>query len=632
MDSEGPRNRVLAVALTALSAVLAGCPFGPSNFEPLDLPYCLANERVESGRCVACAEGGVAEAGALKSGPDTQCECSDGFEVDDADPTGNTCRTERCRVDQRVLDGACADCAPGLENPVRDDPMLGDTSCTVVICGPGERVRGNRCAPCPALSVSDAMNEASGPDTMCDCVPGSTRAGTSPDDDCVATVCGIDERVASNTCVACDEGFVNPPHRADPALPPVVATSTDTACTADDCFAELGVLCRDFEEAALEGDSPLPEDNFGFAVAMSGDFLAVGAPNEVDDTGDRNGVVRIFRRDGATWTLDDRIEAPALDVGTPPSFGASLAFNNGTLIVGAPDADESRGVVYAFARTEGAAESSWGSPVARLQPVDDLNRFDRFGDAVAVDGSTIAVGAPGAGVGAVFVFVPLDVPNRWGAPVRVAPSASEQFGDSVALANGRLVVGAPGDRNGRGNAYVYDESGDDWLQAFTLTASTSEVDAAFGSAVAFDGDWIAVGAPLQDGGTGVVDVGAVYLYDGRSGAFVQSVRATAQAEDDRFGQSVALADDLMAVGTPLEDRGAGDFGVPNDDRVANSGAAYVFGQGGGVWGELVYIKAIEPTAGEEFGSAVTVDGRRVAIGARQDNVGGGAYVRVVRPE
>jgi hypothetical protein len=88
----------------------------------------------------------------------------------------------------------------------------------------------------------------------------------------------------------------------------------------------------------------------------------------------------------------------------------------------------------------------------------DLRAGDFFGTAVATDGQTLAVGAPGTDVmvgtsylqeaGAVRLYTRSG--NQWvqGAELTAAkPTAGDRFGSSVALAGGMLIVGAPGADN-----------------------------------------------------------------------------------------------------------------------------------------------------------------------------------------
>ena len=86
--------------------------------------------------------------------------------------------------------------------------------------------------------------------------------------------------------------------------------------------------------------------------------------------------------------------------------------------------------------------------------------------------------------------------------VRLAPSDADagfggEFGTSVAISGDWIVVGAPLDdqrAHDAGAAYVYRRDGVHWIQHDKLMGLRLE-DAKFGYSVAIDGDWIVIGSP-----------------------------------------------------------------------------------------------------------------------------------------
>ncbi len=642
MSNGGRRALHRAANASAMMAFLAGCGFGASDFGNVVTPYCDEGERVVSGQCEPCPEGLTSPAGALQSGPDTLCQCPPGLEPIPTSSTSTTtsdleCRPTLCEENQRVEDNTCVACEPGLGRPAGDPSDGPDTECSPLACPVDTRVQDNQCVACPELSTNEAGDLASGPDTACDCLPGSqtaTMALQTVGEACIATVCEMDQGVANNECQACEPGTIYPPHRAAPAPPPLDTTAEDTPCVEDACFGGLSVLCRDFEEAVVEGSEVAAVDNFGFAIALDGDVLAVGAPTEVDETGRPNGVAYVYRRSGTTWTLEDLVTAPVADTDLPLSFGAAVSVRDGVLLVGAPDADDGRGAAYVFVRDPNANEDAWGTPVDRLVPADDLGRFDRFGEAVAIDDDrTILVGAPGQATGAAFVFEPREVPDKWGEPQILAPSGSAAFGASVAIKDDRLVVGAPFE-NDRGIVYIYVDDGAGFAFEREFRSPRAERGTEFGRSVAFDGTTIVVGAPRESAslpGMGISsNVGAVYIHDS-SGDLLDDARASNQGRD-QFGARVAVDGDLLVIGAPFEDGAFGEFEDPDgDNAVPDAGAVYIF-RGPTTWTQVAYVKAPSPREGENVGRGVAIDEGRTAIGAVGRQTGGVVYVRRVRAD
>jgi hypothetical protein len=110
------------------------------------------------------------------------------------------------------------------------------------------------------------------------------------------------------------------------------------------------------EEAGLTAGDLAARDRFGFAVAVSGNTLVVGSPYD-DDLGSSSGAAYVFRYDGATWVEEAKLLAADLAAGD--KFGNAVAIDGDTLVVGAPyhDAGENdSGAAYVF-RYDGA---TWG--------------------------------------------------------------------------------------------------------------------------------------------------------------------------------------------------------------------------------------------------------------------------------
>ena len=86
--------------------------------------------------------------------------------------------------------------------------------------------------------------------------------------------------------------------------------------------------------------------------------------------------------------------------------------------------------------------------------------------------------------------------------------AVDRFGISVALSRDTLVVGAEGEGGASGAVYVFRRTGTTWAQeAYQsyLKASNAEGGDRFGISVALSGDTLAVGAVDEDNNATVVD-------------------------------------------------------------------------------------------------------------------------------
>ncbi|MEZ4866388.1 MAG: C13 family peptidase [Caldilineaceae bacterium] len=305
-------------------------------------------------------------------------------------------------------------------------------------------------------------------------------------------------------------------------------------------------------------------------------------------------------------------------------FGNAVALRGDLALVGASE-DDSRadraGAAFLFERNlEGA--DSW-KRILKLTLTDAAD-YDHFGDAVAVEGDWVVVGAPektidGYYTGAAYLFARHQGgANQWGLVKRLSPnSGGRNMGDAVAIRGDTIVVGASG------AAYLYErEQGgvDNWGQSKELVAADGIWTDDFGVVVAIDGDLVVVGAP-KHAANNVAGSGAVYLFDRNQGGInnwglVKKLTAGDGAIDDHFGAAVSIQGDTIAVGA--SDR---------DDNGASSGAVYLFGRnqgGNNNWGQVKKVTANDAAAGDSFGLSVAIDGDLLTVGAPYDDDGGDA--------
>ncbi len=169
-------------------------------------------------------------------------------------------------------------------------------------------------------------------------------------------------------------------------------------------------------EREIEPSAPLNFGNFGDAVAISGNLVAIGSTREAAETRPYTGAVYIYERgsDGI-WRELQRLISDQPD--NQNNWGGALAFGDGgeRLVIGEStedrrDAsnrilDQDRGAVHVFVR----GEDGMFSREAKLTPSDNA-RFAYMGTSVAIDGDTIIAGAPqrtvnGSEIGSAYVFV-----------------------------------------------------------------------------------------------------------------------------------------------------------------------------------------------------------------------------------
>lgn len=317
------------------------------------------------------------------------------------------------------------------------------------------------------------------------------------------------------------------------------------------------------------------------------------------------------------------------------------------------------------------------------------NNSDFMGMSVSLDGNRLAVGIPyddgnGNSVsnpGAVYLYTFTDsvfsggqiearIGNNYaalGGKNLSRPNeagVNDLFGHSLSLDGNRLVVGAQGDdgtsdRNAEQGAYHYYTFSDSVFTAGTYqgtlgTGYTGGKNISFPlntapdspgdrMSVALSDNRIAIGMPYADGfNDSLYGSGEVYLYSFANSNFDSAVLeamigagytggkninlSTQLGANDRFGHSVSLDGNRLAVGAMLDDgrtNGSGDSGAVYlfsftdalfSGGVLQSRIGHDYGALGGKNFSITNI------AGSDWlGSAVSLDGNRLAVTAARDD-------------
>ena len=327
-------------------------------------------------------------------------------------------------------------------------------------------------------------------------------------------------------------------------------------------------------------------------------------------------------------------ELTASDAMASDAFGAPVATNSDTIVVGAIGFNTNQGAAYVFVKP--ADGWSTTSTFTAKLTASTGRRNNYFGTAVAVDGDTIVVGALGAGNyrGAAYVF--LKPSTGWVSTSQFAAklTASDRqpgdlFGSSVAVSGNTIIAGARFSNVGSGSAYIFVKPSRGWATTSTFKAKLNSPEGSesrhFGYQVRVIGTTILATADLSNVGSNSHQ-GAAYIYErpatGWTTTSTPNAKLTAwdgSAEDD-FGYSASLSFDSLVIG--------------NFAGYSGQGAAYVFQKPATGWAttSLYDAKFTSPigASGDLFGAYVAISGNGVLVGA-PSNVNGGqgsAYLYV----
>ncbi len=372
-------------------------------------------------------------------------------------------------------------------------------------------------------------------------------------------------------------------------------------------------------------------DQLGRSVAVNGDTAVVGASQD-DDNGSNSGSAYVFRFNGSTWEQEQKL-LPS-NGASGDRFGYAVALSGDTVIVGAwgdNDLGVDSGSAYVY-RFDG---SSWVQEQQLHASKGETT--DRFGYTVAFSGDTVIIGTPGdddAGPdsGSAFVYRFDQRESSWVEVQKLlAPDAEpgDNFGGAVASAGTAVVIGTPFDDDhgtDSGAAYVFRFDGSTWILEQKLNAAAGAAGDNFGHSVAVSGDTIVAGAWYNDDTASNAGSAYVFRFEDSTWIEEQKLLASDGADDNLFGTAVAVRSGTVIIGARNDN---------DNNPLAGSAYVYHFNPDGSQWIEEQKLLASVGTPGDQFGSSVAISGDTVVIGARVDNINcdncGAAYVFVREP-
>ena len=307
---------------------------------------------------------------------------------------------------------------------------------------------------------------------------------------------------------------------------------------------------------------------------------------------------------GAPWPLEAVLVDE--DQGMFWGFGADVAIDGTTVVVGADDADvdgsDEQGAAYFYEKVGGV----WSEVAMLVAP--DGGPDDRFGKGVAISGDWAVIGAPEASPGgeqfAGAVYVVERRGPTWGEVLQLPLSGSDaqdRTGWSVDVRDEAMIVGAPSDEGGlelgasnsegcqgSGSVYLLElADGGDWQEREKLFDPAGECSEGFGRAVVLKSDRLVVGAPNASVDGVPFRPGAVYVFEKVGGQWVPEAELSASVgETSQFGWSVAIEGERLLVGARSE----------IVDGILRHGAVYFFERIDGRWIER---QRLLPSDGQE---------------------------------
>ena len=298
--------------------------------------------------------------------------------------------------------------------------------------------------------------------------------------------------------------------------------------------------------------------------------------------------------------------------------GMSVSVSGDVMVVGIADDDGMTEGGAAYIYLLDPQTGQW----IQFQQLQDPNGtpVDHFGYSVSVSGDVIVIGEPGDGLldtGRAFVYERDPQSGLWLEVDQLtasSPFSGNTFGASVSVSGDVLVVGAFDYFNGsnQGSVYLFERDiNGAWLQTQELSdLGGGGLGSGYGSSVSIMDDVIVVGQPYDDvqGNSS----GSVLVYELDNMGFWQETQKLLKpggTTGDRFGKSVDICDDVIAIGVP------GDA-----DQGPDSGSAFVFERDyAGIWQPTPLPLPSGGAPVDHFGSAVSISANTIVIGSQWDD-------------
>ncbi|KAJ5070340.1 hypothetical protein M0811_11006 [Anaeramoeba ignava] len=361
------------------------------------------------------------------------------------------------------------------------------------------------------------------------------------------------------------------------------------------------------------------DDRYGHSSAISDSFFIVGACYSKVGSKIEQGKVYVFQKEEGIWDFQTTIIAP--DGNEGDRFGKSVAISEDYIVIGAYHANESgnvqSGKVYIYNRSG----DSWVFQKSII--ASDATDNSNFGSSVSISGQTIVVGAshsnigllPSVGKSYIFGF---DGSTWIERKILVASdgTANANFGSSVSISGNYTIIGADGaaseDNPYQGKSYLFVYNGEDWIQEQILVASDGSADCHFGTSLSMSSDYIVIGAP----GVRVGDKpnqGQAYVFEKIADEWVETkiLKASDGGQQSFFGGSVSVSHNFIAVGAYGSDV----------EMHGEAGKAYVFKFNQTAWIEDSILIASDAFDNDNFGSSIAISGNFLVVGSDHANEG-----------
>lgn len=371
-------------------------------------------------------------------------------------------------------------------------------------------------------------------------------------------------------------------------------------------------------------------DEFGYNLAMDGNFAVVGCYSKEFDTTGINGVnagtVYVYKLDSGRWKIYQKLMQNPILRGD--EFGSRVAIHKDYIFVSSLKNDydtnnnnyvENSGSVYVFKNISG----KW----VQIQKIVSPYRYylDKFGEALAISDNYAIIGVQGddrdssdnnsiSSAGAAYLYKLIS--GRWVFQKKITSkirSSNDAFGNTVDINDNYIIIGSKGNKtdasnnntlSSAGSVYVYKNYNGNWYLLQKIVASDRSAGDNFGLKVSLDSNNLMISSEKGYAGR------MYYFRLGTKFTETQKFISKDLSIGDDFGISIHLKGDFCIVGAPGEQNDTSGIGTLSD-----AGAAYIFQNVSGTWKQIKKIVSYERNASDYFGISVAINEGHFLVGA-----------------
>ncbi len=282
------------------------------------------------------------------------------------------------------------------------------------------------------------------------------------------------------------------------------------------------------------------------SISILGDTMIIGSPYR-----NKMGATFFYRRSGDTWNLIQRVDPPDTSQQFQ-DFGFAVVLNDKFAFVSSPSY-----MANGLAKSGSVAVYSYSSAgMTFVKNLDGIAAFSAFGFSLAADNVTLAVGAPQAlgkeslGEGSVYMFT--DSGSAWNlvsTATKKGTLVAEKFGAMVAIFGNRLLVGSPNHATtGKVSAGRASFFNDYTTATAPKTWDGSDAGGNTGQGLALSASGIYVASPLATARAGYVDH---YLYSNLAAPYYR-IKAYNGTANSAFGWSVSASGNDVLIGARIK--------------------------------------------------------------------------------